>query len=280
MRTLLLVALAAAPSLAQEAQPRLKLAVPDVGVSGLTADRVSFFTEHLAARLSVAGAEVTTAKAIAQVLGAERQKQLFGCSENQNACMAELAAAMGTDGIVSAEVAKFDDVFQVNVKLLSSSGKTLFTDQARAKNAEALLDAIDGLARLLAEAGARATQRALVPLEGAKPGVSLSTLAFIPLGLGVAAEAAGIVLLVLASSAAAEIPVAGSAIVSYQSAQAAAERGRSLQTAGVALMVAGGVAVAVGVVLFVLGLDGKKQPAVGALWLPGQGGALTAGFSF
>ncbi|MEW5740243.1 MAG: hypothetical protein AB1938_15025 [Myxococcota bacterium] len=76
MRTsALLLLLSSLPALAEP----LKLAAPDLSVMDLSAERSAFYTEALASSLTRAGVRVTTAKAIAQLLGVERQKQMLGC---------------------------------------------------------------------------------------------------------------------------------------------------------------------------------------------------------
>src|SRR5450432_1754754 len=92
----------------------LKLAEPGLSVVGLSQQRAEVFTGHLAGRLLDAGAQVTTAKAIEQLLGVERQKQLLGCNEQHASCLVEIANALGSDGIVFGEIAKVGASYQVN----------------------------------------------------------------------------------------------------------------------------------------------------------------------
>ena len=65
---------------------------------------------------------VARGKDMVALLGVERQKQLLGCSDAASSCMAELAGALGADGLVTGQLARIGKSFQLNVKVLAADG--------------------------------------------------------------------------------------------------------------------------------------------------------------
>jgi hypothetical protein len=143
--------LAAAPAPASsESQEPVRLAAPGFTTIRLPAELGGFYTEHLAQGLNRAGLQVVTAREIQALLGLERQKQLLGCSDEASSCMAELAGALGVDGMVLGDVARVGRVYQLNVKVLpASGGAQLAQYSARVEREEALLEALDAAAAAL-----------------------------------------------------------------------------------------------------------------------------------
>jgi len=242
---------------------RLRLAVPSISVTGMPAERSEFFTEHFAGVLARAGADVTSPRQIAQVLGAERQRQLLGCSDGTS-CLIELANALGSDGIVSAEIGQFDDVFQVNAKLISDDGRVLFSQQARAGNAEALLDRIDVIGAELASMGARLLSRGLTPAQAGAPWLPLSIAAF---ALGVGSEIVAVVMLLRSNDLAQQLR--GTGPIDINTATRWAAEGTQANTVGMALAIGGGALLAAGGIF--LGLEVSSRSSV-ALVPTGDGG--------
>ena len=67
---------------------------------------VASFSDTFALRLNETGkVKVMTSGDVAAVLGAERQRQLLGCSDAASSCMAELASALGADAIAIGDIA-------------------------------------------------------------------------------------------------------------------------------------------------------------------------------
>lgn len=118
----------------------LKLATVGFSQVGMTDAEASFFAEHFSVQLAAAderNVRVSTPKDMAAILGIEKQKQLLGCSDEGSSCMAELAGALGADGIVSGQIAKVGKSFQVNVKILAADGsKTLFLHSSKLLSSE------------------------------------------------------------------------------------------------------------------------------------------------
>jgi hypothetical protein len=120
---LLALSLSAAPAPIKVATMRLNL----VDQSESKAD---FYTDHLSDRLGEQGLNVTSPREVAAILGMERQKQLLGCSEGSS-CLAEIANALGVDGLVMGDIAKIGSSYQVNLKVIDSqTGKKLATFSA------------------------------------------------------------------------------------------------------------------------------------------------------
>lgn len=145
---------------AEQAPP--KLAMPGLSVLGNDERYGEFLNEHLAQQLKFEGLDVVTNKEIASLLGFERQKQLLGCGETSTSCMAELASALGVDGVVLGDLAKFGGKTQINLKILAArDGKTLAAFSDRVDGDEAVLDSLTRSAAVLARGVASALHRTL-----------------------------------------------------------------------------------------------------------------------
>lgn len=144
-------ALALAVSLLVAAPPPVrepvKLASPGFTGVDVSSAQATFFSDHLAQQLTLRGLQVTTASQIGALLGFERQRQLLGCKEDTSSCMAELAAALGVDGVVTGSVGRFDNTFQVNVSVVSTKdGRTLSAFSRKVNGSSAVLDALNDAA--------------------------------------------------------------------------------------------------------------------------------------
>lgn len=150
-RVLMFVALFVSLALNQApvvASGPVKLAT--VSFSGVRVPKplVTSFEQTFALRLAQSGEfRVTTPRDIAQILGLERQKQLLGCADASTSCLAELAGALGVEGVVSGELALVGKVYQLTVKVTSSTdARVLFQAIERVKQQDDILEAIDSLA--------------------------------------------------------------------------------------------------------------------------------------
>src|SRR5688572_8514422 len=122
METLLLMAVLAQASPVSVAAPPLQ----SVGVDA------NLLTDHVAQQLTLQGLRVITPSQIASLLGQERQKELMGCKDDGNSCLAELAGAVGTDALVSGSVGRVGEEFVINLGILSArTGSTLSTLSAK-----------------------------------------------------------------------------------------------------------------------------------------------------
>lgn len=142
LTTLLCLALAAGPG--------FKLAAPEPSISGLEAKSglvyYDYFTQQLAGH---PGLTVVRESDIASLLGLERQKQLLGCAESS--CGAELAGALGVDGLMRTNIARVGTGFVVGVTVLDAKqGTPIATFSGRPPDEAKLLDFLAATADALA----------------------------------------------------------------------------------------------------------------------------------
>ncbi|MFO0595817.1 MAG: FlgO family outer membrane protein [Myxococcaceae bacterium] len=129
--------------------------------------------------------EVTTSDDLQQLLGMERQKQLLGC--DTNTCIAEIAAALGTDGVLAGTITRADSGFVVSLRVLhSKSAQVWWSASGRPPSETALLDWLDTQAEVLAETLAPAPRQPVGP--------------WVLGGVGVAALGVGTTFLVLSNT--------------------------------------------------------------------------------
>jgi hypothetical protein len=178
----------------------IRLASPGLSSVHLDAQATRFYSDHLAHALAENGLHVVTASEMSALLSNERQKQLLGCSETSSACVAELADALGADGIVTGSIGKFDRRYQINVSVLSARGSgALAAFTGEVVGDEALLDELTRAAALMAPVVAEKLGR---PLAGrtAVSGTSKRAWALVPAGAAVVLGAVAVGLLVTTKS--------------------------------------------------------------------------------
>src|SRR5687767_1886131 len=123
------------------AAPGANVASPAWSCVDVDEKRCAFLSEYFAQALSDTGeVRVTTAAQMATLLGMERQRQLLACDETSSTCLAELAGALGADGIVSGNVAKVDGGFAATVRAVRSNGTPIAGYTTRVSSDGALLD--------------------------------------------------------------------------------------------------------------------------------------------
>ena len=141
-------------AVAAAAPEPVKLAAPGFSSVQIPEDVGRFYSEHFAEQLRAAGFEVTTAQQISTLLGFERQKALMACSDVS--CVAELANALGVDGLITGQIGKFGPSYQVNVLVISArDGMTLASHSGRVKAEDAVLEELEKAARAMAPEIAR-----------------------------------------------------------------------------------------------------------------------------
>lgn len=186
---------------------QLKLATVGFSQVGLSEEQASFFAEHFSVQLAAVDesyVRITTQRDMAALLGVEKQKQLLGCADEQSSCMAELAGALGADGLVSGQVARVGKSYQVNVKVLAADGsRTLYLHSSKLlATEEELLEelnatAVKAVAKLRAELGGAQPPAAALSTTASEPaagaGRSRSALKLLPGVLGVAAVVVSVV---------------------------------------------------------------------------------------
>ena len=254
MRRFLLVTMMAAG--AARAEQPTRLGVPELRGVDVPERTMSFYSEHLAQHLRAPGLSVVTSREIATLLGVERQRQLLACSEASESCVVELANALGADAVVMGDVARFDNTFQLNVKVVSSGDATVMAARsARVEGDAAVLDALAQVGASLARALLEARGRPVPPelLRATAPRPTVRDWAWAPLGVGVAAAATGTALLVLAGDDFRALTTQGGAAITEDEALRHLREGQIKQTAGAVCLAAGLAAAAAAGAMFVFG---------------------------
>lgn len=249
------------------------------------------FEETFALRLSQSGrVRVTTPRDVASLVGAERQKQLLGCSSDSS-CLTELAGALGAEGIITGEIALVGKVYQLTIKILSpADGRPMFQLLERCKGEEAVLEAIDAGAKeavkVLLATLRKPTPVAVVapqpvknepvvtltapspaaPQKSAAPWVLLGAGAAVALGGGVAEVLAGL------DYGRLKTDPAGPALDGLR------QSGNTKQAIGLSMLGVGGAAVVGGLVWLALGAPAGAPTA--SAWVGDGSGGVVVGGSF
>lgn len=249
-----------------------KAASSGVSITGLPPERTELYSELVAQQMTVTGVKVITPKQIAAILGMERQKALLGCSSEATSCVAEIASALGVDGVVQGEAAKLDSGgFQVSLKVLwARDGRPLTVFSGRAADEGGLLDLMSKGASLMAKdlttgdwvrLTVSPAQHVVAPFSPLLPtGVAL-------LGVAAAGAVIGTIGLLRAGSIANELQSPDKMFISRGEAQAIANDGKGMQTMAIVAFTIGGIALVGGALLTVLGLpsapEGTVKPVAG-----------------
>lgn len=233
-----------------------KLASPEWTVVNISPELANFYAEETARFLRARGVEIVTSRDIATVIGLERQRQLMGCDDGTS-CMAELGAAMGSEAVLLANLAKLDSDFRGSLRVISSqSGKALVEIPIGASGEKALVDALEQAATEIGWTLRPETRPAPVyPRERA----------WIPLVAGVLLAGGGAAMVAIAHGNYAAILEANPA-----QAQRLAADGKILQPAGWACLGVGGAALVGSALMFIFGGPPPVTPTVAV----GSSGAM------
>ncbi|HVE84255.1 MAG TPA: hypothetical protein VND93_15470 [Myxococcales bacterium] len=102
------------------AKPRM-VVLELVAAGGVEKELASSLTEAITKEISARGFfEVMSMAEIQTILGAERRRQLGGCSETSPDCLVELADASGARFVVSGSVAKLGAAYQLSLQTLDT----------------------------------------------------------------------------------------------------------------------------------------------------------------
>src|SRR4051812_40782800 len=191
--------------------------------------------------------------------------------------MAELAAALGVDGVVTGSVGKFDQAYQVNISVVSSrDGRTLSAFSRKVNGSSAVLDALNDAADQMARDLSRALGRPpapphqpLAPERTSAPS-TLRDWFSVPSGLGVAAGVGSTLFLLQANAAADQLrKAAGDPANNHLTLDAAntiRANGATSATLGYAFAAVAAAGIGIGAYCFFAG--GPSQP-VALRILPG-----------
>lgn len=259
-------------ALAQAPTP-LKLGSLGLSYVDLSENKGDFFLAELDQALLRRGFQVVSKRDVMTMIGFERQKQMLGCADESNSCLAEISSALGVDQVLTGQLAKVGSVFAINLKVINATDvKTLAIYSARASSEEELLDLVSGPA---AEALTRQTFAAVgreVPVATSAvvdPPSTLRAKAWIPASIGGAFLLGAGASYALASGQA----TAAREADSVEGFNDARESGQQLQTVAFAL---GGAALAgVGVAAAFYFLGGEDAPAASpSVALSSEGAAV------
>ena len=129
------VLLSAAPA------EKSKLAVLSLTAAGEVDPAVAkSLTELVTAEVAARGYfDPISSSEIETMLGAERQRQLMGCSEDSTSCLAELTGALGAGYMLTGSLAKVGGVFQLNLQIIDTrNAKTIGRSSKLARDYESL----------------------------------------------------------------------------------------------------------------------------------------------
>lgn len=158
---------------AASAPRTLKLAAPGLQGVDVAQQKAQFlndlFAEQLGSR-SEKRISVITQSEVGSLLGFERQKQLLGCSDGSSQCLAEISGALGVDGLVVGNVAKFGDSYAMTLKVIDAAdGHPLASASRTGMREEQLLEWTKQQAAEFA--------RALAPAPASRAGTASSAAA-------------------------------------------------------------------------------------------------------
>jgi len=303
----IVLSLLAAPP---EKEP-LKLAAPGFSGVDISEAQATFFSDHFAQQLNLRGVQVTTSSQIGALLGFERQRQLLGCKETSGSCMAELAAALGVDGVITGSVGKFDQTYQVNVSVVSSrDGRSVSAFSRKVNGSSAVLDALNDAAAQMARelpvafqrplASPSASQQIVKGPPGHQPNMrppesplapsptpapaplTLRDWFWLPSGLGVLFGAGSTMFFLQAKGAADELELAINQPqqhpLTYDQALAVRSRGVMGSTLGISMAAMSAIGLGIGGYFFFAG--GPSQPSSAPISLqvtPGPTGLVISG---
>lgn len=229
--------LSLAVALAVSAAP-IKLAAPGLLGVRVTKEVAGFYSDHLAQELEAQGLTVMTASQINALLSHEQQKALVGCANEGGSCMAELANALGVDGVVTGSIGQFDGLFQINVKIVASSdGRKLGIYSGTAGDQGEVLSALKTASASLHDQVLQSMGRAPKPSGGG----GARAFWWAPAAGGVVAIGVGVLMLGLTSGNVQALRTA-SAGTSVATAQGWRDAGYTERTIGYVLFGVGGAA--------------------------------------
>lgn len=245
----------------------LKVAAPDWATVKVEAELARFFADELARALRAQGVAITTSADIASVLGLERQRQLLGCTDSS--CLAEIGSALGCDAVLNVSVAKLDDTYRANVRVVSGrDGAVLAEDVVEAETEKRFVGGLTPLAERLA-------QKLGVSPSGGAPKASFKGW-WVPLGVGVLGVVGGAIFIPLTFGTTGELDQELRANGVTTTAEGLAARGKTFQTIGWVSTAVGLGALAAAAIWAAVG-GGSTAPVVGVAASPNGAAVVLRG---
>lgn len=238
----------------------IRLAAPGLQLVKVDPTLGEFFGEHFAQKLvEQGGIRVTTRKEVAALIGLERQKQLMGCksAEDESSCLAELAGALGVDGLVTGTLARVGSDLVANIKIVASSnGRTLTAISVRGTSDEQLLGALSAAAPGVAD-----DLRVALNRRFSAP-ITARSAAWIPAVAGGLAVLSGGALFGIAKARQSGLEAGRPLHATIDDVRAEIAEVQSLERLGVGAFVAGGVGLAVAGAMYTLGAPSTSRFAL------------------
>jgi hypothetical protein len=234
----------------------------------LTEQLAGVYADTFANKLQACGGiDVLTSKDIAAVLGIERQKALLGCSEESTTCSAEIAGALGVDGVIRGDVARVGSAYQINIRILSAkNGQSIAVFSHQANSEQELLAGI-------AQAAKAAAPKVRVAFGGTGSGCVEASGPGLPRWAALIPGALGVVTLAIGTgfwaSAGIKYATLRNSTTDLALAVQQRDQGAQQQTVGIALVATGAALAAIAVVWYAL--TGEAAPAVSSLFSPSGG---------
>jgi len=259
----------AAPAFSEEP---IRLVAGELRAVNVEPKLASFLSDHLSQQLALQpGFKVTTQDQMAAVLGLERQRQLLGCGD-QTSCTAEMLGALGSDALLMGSVANVGGRFVLNLKVVGArSAEALSLVSATCDSEDELIRVLSSSALTLAADVRRALGRVAVVDTGPR------AKAWIPAAAGAALAVGGGAFLLMARGQEARLVENDPSIATRKDYLDVVQTGRTQQTVGAVLLVAGAAGLAIAGAMLAVAPVANASAAL--VPLPG-GAAVTLGGDF
>lgn len=159
-----------APAAATAKPAKVKLLVTALTpAGGISPEVAGAITEAITTEVGRRGFfDPLSARDVATITGAERQRQMLGCSEGSESCLSELAGALGARFVLSGTLAKLGAAYQLTLQTLDTARAQPLGRATRiAKDLEQLraalpIDVAEATATPLPEPPSRVMQYSLI----------------------------------------------------------------------------------------------------------------------
>ncbi|MBX7097471.1 MAG: hypothetical protein K1X89_07160 [Myxococcaceae bacterium] len=264
-------------SLAAAAPEPIRIAVNELTLVNQDPKLSSFYTQHLAQQLSFQGVKTLTSTEMAAVLGLERQRQLAGCPDDS--CRADVASALGVDGLLIGSVTKLDRSYQLDVKIVAAGdGRPLAVASSSSDDNDRLVGTFVVVAEQLAKQVSTMLGRPLTPgasVEVVQGASRIKRLSWIPAAAGVGSAVVGGVFLGLSRGKYDLLVKPQAQPLTREQYDGAVSAGKSQQTVGWALVGVSAALVVGAAGMFLFG--GNETVRAGVALAPGGAGISFSG---
>ena len=123
----------------------------DLTTAGVPPEQVKVLDGSLAAALDDQGVDAVTRADLRTMASVAADLSTAGCNSDSDSCLAELAAALGADLVVSGQVGRLDTTYVLQLSLFdANAGRAMAREELRGQALTLLADRIpDAVARLI-----------------------------------------------------------------------------------------------------------------------------------